>query len=253
MKQSKDPFEVAFEEEDEEDNSPPDSPVVPADNEIEPQTENQRGNLHTTTAAGQSEYAAPQVPVDVHNNTTQEDYDDEDYDNDHELTANAPRPPTNTNTTNPLKSGSGATAASLTGKTKEDEEEEEEEENMDVELGNPSTSDPDKMSKMQAILTQFTEEQMSRYESFRRSGFQKSNMKRLLASITGSAKISIPMTIVVSGIAKLFVGELVEAARIVMSERNESGPIRPCHMREAYRRLKLEGKVPKRSVPRLFR
>lgn len=28
--------------------------------------------------------------------------------------------------------------------------------------------------------------------------------------MTGSAKISIPMTIVVSGIAKMFVGELVE-------------------------------------------
>lgn len=33
---------------------------------------------------------------------------------------------------------------------------------------------------------------------------------QLLTSITGSAKISVPMTIVVSGIAKLFVGELVE-------------------------------------------
>ncbi|KAL8143159.1 hypothetical protein V2J09_016191 [Rumex salicifolius] len=94
---------------------------------------------------------------------------------------------------------------------------------------------------------------MSRYESFRRSGFQKSNMRRLLVSITGSQKISIPMTIAVSGIAKMFVGELVETARGVMAERNESGPIRPCHIREAYRRLKLEGKVPKRSVPRLFR
>lgn len=43
------------------------------------------------------------------------------------------------------------------------------------------------------------------------------------------------------------------AARVVMGERNDSGPIRPCHIRESYRRLKLEGKVPKRSVPRLFR
>lgn len=42
-------------------------------------------------------------------------------------------------------------------------------------------------------------------------------------------------------------------ARIVMSERKDSGPIRPCHIREAYRRLKLEGKIPRRSVPRLFR
>lgn len=113
---------------------------------------------------------------------------------------------------------------------------------------------------------------------------------QLLVSITGSQKISAPMTIVASGIAKMFVGELVEtgehkliyshlpntyffvyelmlyilcitlcneacvfAARIVMTERRETGPIRPCHIREAYRRLKLEGKVPKRSVSRLFR
>lgn len=125
---------------------------------------------------------------------------------------------------------------------------------MDVELDKfPSTADPAKMATMQAILSQFTEEQMSRYESFRRAGFQKSNMKRLLASITGTQKISVPMTIVVSGIAKMFVGELVETARIVMTERKESGPVRPCHIREAYRRLKLEGKVPQRSVPRLFR
>ncbi|KAI5676959.1 hypothetical protein M9H77_07909 [Catharanthus roseus] len=83
---------------------------------------------------------------------------------------------------------------------KEDDEEEEEE-NMEIELGKlTSTGDPDKMAKMQ-------------YESFRRSGFQKSNMKR----------------------------------------RKERGPIRPYHIREAYRRLKLEGKVPRRSVPRLFR
>ncbi|KAM0046274.1 putative transcription factor Hap3/NF-YB family [Helianthus debilis subsp. tardiflorus] len=57
---------------------------------------------------------------------------------------------------------------------------------------------------------------MSRYESFQQSGFQKSNMKRLLASITGSAKISMPMTIAVSGIAKIFVGELVETGTLTI-------------------------------------
>ncbi|XP_071709710.1 transcription initiation factor TFIID subunit 11-like [Rutidosis leptorrhynchoides] len=147
-----------------------------------------------------------------------------------------------------------ASTSATTNKNNKEDDDEEEEENMDVELAKfPSTGDPDKMAKMQSILSQFTEEQMTRYESFRRSGFQKSNMKRLLASITGSAKISEPMTIVVSGIAKIFVGELVETARMVMTERKETGPIRPSHLREAYRRLKLEGKIPKRSVPRLFR
>jgi len=56
-------------------------------------------------------------------------------------------------------------------------------------------------------------------------------------------------------IGVVYVNELcyVSAARIVMKERKESGPIRPCHLREAYRRLKLEGKVFKRSASRLFR
>ncbi|RYR70914.1 hypothetical protein Ahy_A02g005213 [Arachis hypogaea] len=34
--------------------------------------------------------------------------------------------------------------------------------------------------------------------------------KQLLASITGTQKISVPMTIVIPGIAKMFVGEVVE-------------------------------------------
>ncbi|KAK1424945.1 hypothetical protein QVD17_20286 [Tagetes erecta] len=209
MKQSKDPFEAAFEEIDD---SPPDTPYT--HNDTEAQT------------------PALQLPINSQR------YDVEN----------------NINSLNQSRTRVKLASTSAANKNKEDDDDEEEEENMDVELGKfSSTGDPDKMAKMQSILSQFTEEQMSRYESFRRSGFQKANMKRLLTSITGTAKISMPMTIVVSGIAKIFVGELVETARTVMTERKETGPIRPCHIREAYRRLKLEGKIPKRSVPRLFR
>ncbi|KAG7592341.1 TAFII28-like protein [Arabidopsis thaliana x Arabidopsis arenosa] len=119
---------------------------------------------------------------------------------------------------------------------------------------NTTGADPVKMAnKMQTILSQFTEDQMSRYESFRRSGFKKSDMEKLVQRITGGPKIDDTMNIVVRGITKMFVGDLVETARVVMRERNESGPIRPCHIRESYRRLKLQGKVPQRSVQRLFR
>ncbi|KAJ7547620.1 hypothetical protein O6H91_08G095600 [Diphasiastrum complanatum] len=127
-------------------------------------------------------------------------------------------------------------------------DDEEEEDHSEVELARQQTIDPD---RMQAILASFTSEQMSRYECYRRSGFQRANMRRLLQSVAG-CPISIPMTIVMSGIAKMFVGELVELGRIVMTERKESGPIRPRHVREAYRRLKLEGKVPSRSRQPLF-
>ncbi|XP_014515833.1 transcription initiation factor TFIID subunit 11 [Vigna radiata var. radiata] len=204
MKQSKDPFEAAFEE------SPPESPT-----EIE----------------------ADAIHNDSHNHNHNQN----------------PIPSPSVLPLNPGPPQKASAAVKNKDKDKDDEEEEEED-NMDVELSKlPSTGDPHKMAKMQTILSQFSEEQMSRYESFRRAGFQRANMKRLLASITGTQKISVPMTIVVSGIAKMFVGEVVETARIVMKERKESGPIRPCHLREAYRRLKLEGKVFKRSASRLFR
>ena len=39
---------------------------------------------------------------------------------------------------------------------------------------------------------------------------------QLLASITGTQKISVPMTIVVSGIAKMMVGELVETGMLAV-------------------------------------
>ncbi|KAJ4767901.1 Transcription initiation factor TFIID subunit 11 [Rhynchospora pubera] len=152
------------------------------------------------------------------------------------------------------QSGARASVGGAAAARGKEDDEEEDDEHMEVDLDKlPPGGDPDKVAKMQAILSQFTEAQMNRYESFRRSGFQKSNMKRLLASIIGTQKISIPTNIVVSGIAKMFVGELIETGKMVMSERNDSGPIRPCHIRESYRRLKLEGKIPRRSVPRLFR
>ncbi|AQK97475.1 Transcription initiation factor TFIID subunit 11 [Zea mays] len=263
----KDPFEADVEEQD----SPPESPAPPED---EP------------GAAGPAE-------------------DPEDYDG-----GPPPRQPSA-----PASHAAGAKAkARVHREQQEDDDEDEDQIEVDLEKLPSSTGDPDKLAKMKfvleyafAILSQFTQQQMNRYESFRRSGFQKSNMKRLLASITGSQKISIPTSIVVSGIAKIFVGELIETgkfrivvlftlflwnricysvaeflpfvsvwnqrpifffpphyvtrnllaeqtlARVVMSERKDSGPIRPCHIREAYRRLKLEGKIPRRSVPRLFR
>ncbi|XP_015867595.2 transcription initiation factor TFIID subunit 11 [Ziziphus jujuba] len=224
--QSKDPFEAAFEEQED---SPPESPA----------------------AAGVAEDIQTLQHPAVSNTVVdaQEDDDPLPLSRDHPSSSMA----TTSAAPMPVSSRTHAPSSVPAPKNKEDDDEEEEE-NMEVELSKfPSSGDPDKMAKMQAILSQFTEEQMSRYESFRRAGFQKSNMKRLLASISGTQKISVPMTIVVSGIAKMFVGELVETARMVMAERKESGPIRPCHIREAYRRLKLEGKVPKRSVPRLFR
>jgi len=162
MKQSKDPFEAAFEE------SPPESPT-----EIEADS--------------------------IHNHS-------------HNLNHNQnPIPSPSVLPLNPGPPQKASAVVKNKDKDKDkDDEEEEEEDNMDVELSKlPSTGDPHKMAKMQfvthftslrfkfvtfflvykfppffffrAILSQFSEEQMSRYESFRRAGFQRANMKRVCA------------------------------------------------------------------------
>ncbi|KAK2433363.1 transcription initiation factor TFIID subunit [Trifolium repens] len=54
---------------------------------------------------------------------------------------------------------------------------EDEKDNMNVELAKfPDTDQFHKMAKMHSILSQFTDEQMKRFESFRRAKFMKAKM-----------------------------------------------------------------------------
>ncbi|KAI5066205.1 hypothetical protein GOP47_0018829 [Adiantum capillus-veneris] len=103
--------------------------------------------------------------------------------------------------------GAPPSARGRSMKGKDDDEEDEE--NLDAEYEKSQAVDKE---RIQSIMSQFTEEQMSRYECYRRSNFPKANMRRLLQNVAG-CPISLPMSIVMSGIAKMFVGELVETGR----------------------------------------
>jgi len=50
--------------------------------------------------------------------------------------------------------------------------------------------------------------------------------------------------IALNGVAKVFVGEMVEAGKEVMQDRDEDGPLKPHHLREAFRRYKRDGRFP---------
>ncbi|XP_035688987.1 transcription initiation factor TFIID subunit 11-like [Branchiostoma floridae] len=107
--------------------------------------------------------------------------------------------------------------------------------------------------KMQVLVASFSEEQLNRYEMFRRSAFPKASIKRIMQQMTGTS-VSQNVVIAMAGISKVFVGEVVEEALDVMEKSGDSGPLQPKHIREAVRRLRLKDQVPSTKFKKtLFR
>ncbi|XP_022708139.1 transcription initiation factor TFIID subunit 11-like isoform X2 [Varroa jacobsoni] len=131
---------------------------------------------------------------------------------------------------------------------------------LEEETVQPSTSMPppppksreqleqEEREKMRVLVSSFSEDQLNRYEMYRRAAFPKAAIKRLVQSISGCS-VSQNVVIAISGIAKVFVGEIVEKALDCMEQTEEGenpGPIEPRHIREAVRKLRDAQNMPKR-------
>lgn len=111
------------------------------------------------------------------------------------------------------------------------------------ELKSKKIMEEEELEKMQVLVSNFTEEQLDRYEMYRRAAFPKAAVKRLMQTITGCS-VSQNVVIAMSGIAKVFVGEMVEEALDVMEHTGETGAIQPKYLREAVRRIRARGQIP---------
>lgn len=142
-----------------------------------------------------------------------------------------------------------------------------------------ASSEAQDREKLRLLLANFSESQMSRYEAFRRANLNRTGIKKLANAVLNQS-ITANVAVTLSGLAKVFVGELVEKAREVeqrmdreflkqqkeaatkkrkqegdgdagiedVEEEQQPPPLlalRPEHMREAWRLYRKEmGTVP---------
>ncbi|KAI8046975.1 hTAFII28-like protein conserved region-domain-containing protein [Gilbertella persicaria] len=123
-----------------------------------------------------------------------------------------------------------------TAKDAEAEAEDDEKEDLIVDMDAHMALQMEKAKEdMKTLLENFSEDQLQRYEGYRRSALNRTNVKRLVSQVLNQ-QCSQTMAFVVAGFSKVYVGEIVEKAKEIMEEWGDDGAIRPEHLREAHRR-----------------
>jgi len=137
----------------------------------------------------------------------------------------------------------------------EDADEAEDDMNDGDELQSMEARTRARQENMPYLIDAMTPEQSDRHDAFRRSAISRGSVKRLMNQVLAQ---SVPdsVALVAGGATKIFVGEIVEKARMVQAKQagaevgaKDLGPLRPEHIHEAHRLYTLERDRPGRFPP----
>ncbi|KAF3091931.1 transcription initiation factor TFIID subunit 11 [Orbilia oligospora] len=100
----------------------------------------------------------------------------------------------------------------------------------------------EEQKRLNVLMDNFDEDQMARYEAYRRGTLQKSAVKKVANLVLGQS-ISANVASAIGGFSKIFAGEMVERAKEIQKawgDDKPGAPLLPEHIREAARRWRLE-------------
>lgn len=108
---------------------------------------------------------------------------------------------------------------------------------------NFSIDDERDPEKMRALLASMTPQEEDRFEHYRRSRFHRGTITKVMQQALPDDKLSDESTIVVASLAKMYVGDLVKAARAERVRRGDGDstePITPSEFAAAARSLQRQ-------------
>uniref|UniRef100_A0A7E4ZXW8 TAFII28 domain-containing protein n=1 Tax=Panagrellus redivivus TaxID=6233 RepID=A0A7E4ZXW8_PANRE len=98
-------------------------------------------------------------------------------------------------------------------------------------------------AKLRIIIANMSSEQLKRFEMVRRATFKRKDVRRIVKDACGDIP-SVKVAIAISGIAKMFVCDLVEKALDIKDTHNAvDSPLKPRHLKQAFSELDRQNRV----------
>ncbi|TKR62262.1 hypothetical protein L596_026249 [Steinernema carpocapsae] len=102
-----------------------------------------------------------------------------------------------------------------------------------------------KYSRMQWLLGNFTQEQLEKYEIYRRTTCPKNKIRRFIEKQCNGMQPSPDVVLAIASLAKTFLCELAEEALDIKESdpAEEKKPMEPKHLHRAFQQLLCKGKL----------